>query len=111
MNSQSDPFCTVETSSMGSAEIIQGKKEQILAIAAKHGASNVRVFGSAVNGSADPQCDIDVLVDLERGRTLFDLGGLIVDFQQLLKRNVNVVTENNLHWYIKDRILSEAKLI
>lgn len=111
MNFQSDLFCTVETSSMGSAEIIQEKKEHILAIAAKYGASNVRVFGPAVKGVADPNCDIDFLIDLERGRTLFDLGGMIVDLQQLLERNVNVVTEDSLHWYIKDRILSEARPI
>ena len=94
---------------MGIAEIIQGKKEQILALAAKHGASNIRVFGSVANGTADQDSDIDFLVDLEQDRSLFDLGGLLMDLQQLLNRNVDVVTENGLHWYIKDRILSEAK--
>ena len=94
---------------MGIAEIIQDKKEQILALAAKHGASNIRVFGSVANGTADQDSDIDFLVDLEQDRSLFDLGGLLMDLQQLLNRNVDVVTENGLHWYIKDRILSEAK--
>ena len=94
---------------MGIAEIIQGKKEQILALAAKHGASNIRVFGSVANGTADQDSDIDFLVDLEQDRSLFDLGGLLMDLQQLLNRSVDVVTENGLHWYIKDRILSEAK--
>ena len=96
---------------MGITEIIQDKKEQILALADKHGALNVRVFGSVANGTADRDSDIDFLVDLEQGRSLFDLGGLLMDLQKLLNRNVDVVTENGLHWYIKDRILSEAKPI
>lgn len=94
---------------MGIAEIIKDKKEQILALAAKHGASNIRIFGSVANGTADQNSDIDFLVDLEQDRSLFDLGGLLMDLQKLLNRNVDVVTENGLHWYIKDRILSEAK--
>ena len=96
---------------MGITEIIQDKKEQILALATKHGALNVRVFGSVANGTADQDSDIDFLVDLEQDRSLFDLGGLLMDLQKLLNRNVDVVTENGLHWYIKDRILSEAKPI
>jgi predicted nucleotidyltransferase len=94
---------------MGIAEVIQDKKEQILAVAAKRGASNIRVFGSVANGTAGADSDVDFLVDLEQDRSLFDLGGLLMDLQQLLNRNVDVVTESSLHWYIKDRILSEAK--
>ena len=96
---------------MGIPEIIQDRKEQILALAAKYGASNVRIFGSVANGTADEKSDIDFLVDLDKGRSLFDLGGLLMDLQQLLNRKVDVVTENGLHWYIKERILSEAKPI
>ena len=94
---------------MDIAEIIQEKKEQILALAARHGASNIRIFRSVTNGTADQDSDINFLVDLEKGRNLFDLGGLLADLQQLFERNVNVVTEDGLHWFIKDRILSEAK--
>jgi predicted nucleotidyltransferase len=93
---------------MGIPEIIADKKEQILTLAAKYGAMNVRVFGSVANGTADKNSDIDFLVDLEKGRSLFDLGGLLMDLQKLLNRRVDVVTENGLHWYIKDRVLSEA---
>jgi predicted nucleotidyltransferase len=93
---------------MGIPEIIADKKEQILALAAKYGALNLRVFGSVANGTADKNSDIDFLVDLEKGRSLFDLGGLLMDLQQLLNRKVDVVTENGLHWYIKERVLSEA---
>ncbi len=95
---------------MGIPEI-EDKKKQILKLAAKYGASNVRVFGSVANGTADENSDIDFLVDLEKGRSLFDLGGLLMDLQQLLNRKVDVVTENGLHWYIKERVLSEAKAI
>ena len=69
----------------------------MLALAARHGASNVRIFGSVANGTADKDSDIDFLVDLETGRSLFDLGGLLMDLQQLLDRKVDVVTENALH--------------
>ena len=96
---------------MGIPEIIADKKEQILGLAAKYGASNVRVFGSVANGTADQNSDIDFLVDLERGRSLFDLGGLLMDLQQLLNRKVFVTTANGLHWYVKGRILAEAKPI
>jgi predicted nucleotidyltransferase len=96
---------------MDISEIIQDRKEQILALADKYGASNVRIFGSVANGTADENSDIDFLVDLEKGRSLFDLGGLLMDLQELFNRKVDVVTENGLHWYIKERIISEAKPI
>jgi len=96
---------------MGIPEIIQDRKEQILSLAAKYGASNVRVFGSVANGTADENSDIDFLVDLEKDRSLFDLGGLLMDLQELFNRKVDVVTENGLHWYIKERIISEVKPI
>lgn len=92
-------------------EIITDKKEQILALAAKYGASNVRVFGSVANGTANAESDIDFLVDMEKDRSLFDVGGLLMDLQELFGRKVDVVTENGLHWYIKNRIISEAKPI
>ncbi len=96
---------------MGIPEIIQDRKEQILALAAKYGASNIRIFGSVANGTADENSDIDFLVDLEKDRSLFDLGGLLMDLQELFHRKVDVVTENSLHWYIKKQILNEAKPI
>jgi len=96
---------------MGIAETICDKRAQILALAANYGASNVRVFGSVANGTADENSDIDFLVELEPGRSLFDLGGLLMALQELLGRKVDVVTEKGLHWYIKERVLSEAKPI
>jgi predicted nucleotidyltransferase len=94
---------------MAIAEIIDKQRDQILALAAKYGAFNVRVFGSVARGEADFKSDVDFLVDLEEGRSLFDLGGLLMDLQELLHCKVDVVTEAGLHWYIKDRILKEAK--
>lgn len=94
---------------MGIKEILANRREQILSLAAKYGAYNVRVFGSVANGLADEKSDVDFLVELEEGKSLFDLGGLLMDLQKLLQRRVDVVTENGLHWYIKDKILNEAK--
>ncbi len=84
------------------------KREEILRAAAFRGARNVRVFGSVVRGEAQPDSDIDFLVDLDPGRSLLDLGGLLMDLQQLLGRDVDVVTEQGLHWYIRDQVLAEA---
>lgn len=94
---------------MGIREIIGNQKEQILTIARQYGAYHVRLFGSVVRGEASADSDIDFLVDLEEGRSLFDLGGLLYDLQKLLGRKVDVVTEQGLHWYIKDRVLKEAE--
>lgn len=69
------------------------------------------MFGSAVRGEDRPDSDVDFLVELEEGRSLMDLGGLLMDLQNLLRRNVDVVTERALHWYIKDQVLREAKPI
>ena len=94
---------------MGITEIIGEQREQILSLASKYGASHVRVFGSVANGTADKDSDVDFLVDMQPGRSLFDMGGLLVELQELLHHKVDIVTENGLHWYIKDRILKEAK--
>ncbi|MEN6356630.1 MAG: nucleotidyltransferase family protein [Armatimonadota bacterium] len=87
---------------------IEARRDDILRAAAAHGASNVRIFGSVAKGEAGPESDVDVLVDLEPDRSLFDLGGLLIDLQEILGRRVDVVTEGSLHWYIRDRVLQEA---
>ncbi len=84
------------------------KREEILRIAAQHGAQNVRIFGSTARGEAEEDSDVDVLVDLEAGRSLFDLGGLLMELQDLLGRKVDVVTEKGLRTRIRDRVLREA---
>ena len=67
------------------------KRISILALAAQHGAHNVRVFGSVVHGENGPKSDIDFLVDLDPGRDLFDLGALLADLKDLLQTNVDLV--------------------
>ena len=89
-------------------ETLQQQREEILRISAKHGAYNVRIFGSVARGEADLESDIDVLVDLEPGRNLLDLGGLLMELQELLRCQVDVVTEQGLRPRIRDRVLAEA---
>jgi hypothetical protein len=87
---------------------ILNRRKEILRLAAAHGARNVRVFGSAARGQAGPDSDVDILIDLDSDHSLFDVGGLLMDLQDLLGRKVDVVTESALHWYIRDRVLQEA---
>ncbi|MBI1883464.1 MAG: nucleotidyltransferase family protein [Chlamydiae bacterium] len=93
---------------MGIEEILKSKREEILRIAAKHGAHHVRVFGSVARGEAGPKSDVDFLIALDKGRSLFDVGKLLMELQSLLGRGVDVVTEKAIHWYIRDRVLKEA---
>jgi predicted nucleotidyltransferase len=96
---------------MGVDQILKQKRDDILKIASRYGARKVRVFGSVVRGEARPDSDVDFLVELEEGRSLMDLGGLLMDLQKLLGRNVDIVTEKGLHWYIKEQVIREAKPI
>jgi uncharacterized protein len=91
-----------------SIEELRNRRDEILRVAAQHGARHVRVFGSVARGEADERSDVDFLVDLEKGRSLFDLGGLLMDLQSLLGRPVDVVTEKGLKSRIRDRVLDEA---
>ena len=93
---------------MGIHELLKVKREEILRIAAKHGARNVRIFGSVARGQAGAQSDLDVLVDLDPGHSLLDLGGFLMDLQELLGCKVDVVTEKGLRERIRDRVLREA---
>jgi predicted nucleotidyltransferase len=88
--------------------LLQEKREEILRIAAKHGARNVRVFGSVARREADERSDIDFLVEMEPGRSLLDLGGLQYELERLLGCPVDVVTERGLKARIRDRVLREA---
>lgn len=89
-------------------ELLKTKREDVLRVAARHGARNVRVFGSAAKGEAGPTSDVDFLVEMEPGRSLLDLVGLWQDLEELLGRKVDVVEDEGLHWYIRDRVLKEA---
>jgi predicted nucleotidyltransferase len=93
---------------MKTEQLIKQKREEILRIAARYGGRNVRVFGSVARGEADELSDIDFLVDMETGRSLLDMGGLLMDLQATLGRNVDVVTERGLKPRIRERVLKEA---
>ncbi len=84
------------------------RREQILRLAEKRGARNLRVFGSVARGEANENSDLDLLVEWEPGRSLLDHSGLVQDLQELLHVKVHVGTEKSLHWYVRDRILGEA---
>lgn len=90
---------------------LQERREEILAIAAKHGAYNVRVFGSVARHEADSASDLDLLVEMEPERSLLDLGGMLMDLQDLLGCRVDVVTEKGLRGRIRERVLKEAKAL
>jgi len=92
----------------GPGEELVHRREQILELAHRHGAHNVRVFGSVARSEADDASDIDFLVDMEPGRSLLDLGGLVMDLEDLLRRPVDVVTTRGLKARIRERVLSEA---
>ena len=93
---------------MDTDELLRMKREDILRIAARHGARNMRIFGSVARGETGPESDIDFLVEMEEGRSLLDRIALWQDIEELLGCQVDVVSERALHWYIRDRILKEA---
>jgi predicted nucleotidyltransferase len=94
---------------MALEQLLIDRREEILRLCARHGARNVRVFGSFVRGEAGDQSDIDFLVDFEPGRSLLDQAGLVLDLEELLARKVDVVTEGGLYWLLRRRILKEAR--
>lgn len=89
--------------------LLKNRREEILRVATRHGAHNVRVFGSVVRGEAGENSDIDLLVEFEQGRSLLDQAGLMVELEELLGRKVDVVTEQGLYWLLRRRILKEAR--
>ena len=84
------------------------KRAEILRLAELHGCRNVRVFGSVASGENRAGSDVDFLVDLEKGRGLLDLGGLLSDLRGLLGVEVDVVESGCIHPYIRYRVLAEA---
>ena len=97
------------TKGLGISEILTERKAKIIAIADKHGAYNIRVFGSVARGEATQNSDIDFLVDYDLDKiSPWFPGGLIADLEDLLQRKVDVVTENGLSDLVKARILQEA---
>lgn len=88
--------------------LVRRKRKEILKAAARHGARNVRLFGSVGRHQAGRKSDVDFLVNLERGRSLFDHAALLIDLEDLLGCKVDVVTERGLRERIRGRVLKEA---
>lgn len=87
---------------------ILSKRDDILNLASLHGVASIKIFGSVVRGEERTDSDVDFLVRMENGRSLLDMGGLLMDLQDLLGCKVDVVSENGLRSRIKDRVLHEA---
>ena len=87
---------------------LRSRRDEIIEVARARGASRVRVFGSVARGDATETSDIDFLVDLEPDRNLLDLGGLLMDLQDLLQRDVDVVTERGLRPRVAEHVLADA---
>ena len=96
---------------MDAYKLLAEKREDILRIAAQHGAFNVRLFGSVARGEARPDSDIDLLVEVGPTHSSFFPGGLGADLEELLGRHVDVVEPEELHGYVRDQILNEAVLL
>lgn len=92
-------------------EELRRRRSEILAVAAAHGATNVRVFGSVVRGEQDGDSDLDLIVDLEEDRSLLDLGGLAFDLEELLACAVDVGVDDGFNERVRERVLAEAVVL
>jgi len=97
-----------ELKKMNLNELLRLKKEEVQQIARQHGVRNLRVFGSVARGEAGEGSDLDLLVEMEPGRTLLDLVAIKQDLEELLGCKVNVVTEAAVSPYLRESVLNEA---
>jgi hypothetical protein len=93
------------------SEILEAKRNDILLLASRHGAKNIRVFGSVARGEAGPDSDVDFLVQMGDSSSLLDFSSLVVELQDLLGQKVDVVSEDGLYWLLRRKILKEARPI
>ncbi len=96
---------------MYQSDLLKSRREEILQIAAKHGAHNLRIFGSVARGEADSNSDVDLLVEFKRGTTLLGHAALEQELEELLGIKVDVVSERGLRDKIRERVLREAVAI
>ena len=94
---------------VGIQQLLATRRDAILTLAARHGARNIRVFGSAARGEANVQSDVDLLVEMEKGRSLLDLVAFCQDVEELLGYPVDVITDGGISPYLRDRIYAEAR--
>lgn len=93
---------------MDARQILQEKRDEILNIAAQHGAHNIRLFGSTARGENGPDSDVDLLVDTGPTTSSWFPAGLILDLERILGRRVEIVTAKGLNPYLRDQVLREA---
>lgn len=93
---------------LGIEQILLPRREAILRAASRHGFGHVRVFGSVRRSEATSRSDVDLLVDRTAGTSLLDRAALVEDLEGILRRRVDVVPEDALHWYIRPQVLFEA---
>jgi len=93
---------------MTTAEMLKSKRSEILRLASQHGAHNVRVFGSVARGEAGRMSDVDLLVEMDQGRSLLDLIELSQELEAFLQRKVDILTDEGLSPYLEQRIHAEA---
>lgn len=89
--------------------LLREKRQAIKDLAARHGARNIRVFGSVATGEAGPESDIDFLVKMDEERSLLDLSALVSDLRDLMGVRVDVVSEDAIYWLLRRKILEEAR--
>ena len=89
--------------------LLKENRAAILDTAKRHGARNVRIFGSVARGDYDEKSDLDFLVEMEPGRSLLDHASLLLDLESLLGRKVDVVSEKGIKARMRERVLREAR--
>jgi hypothetical protein len=89
-------------------DMLRTRRNGILQLAAQHGAHNVRVFGSVARGEAGPTSDVDLVVEIDHGRSLLDLIEFSQELETFLQRKVDILTDQGLSPYIEERIHAEA---
>lgn len=100
---------TVKQAGQGIADLLMDRRDEILRLATKHGAANVRVFGSVARGEASDDSDIDFLVTWNYGNlSRWGSIGLPIELTDLLGRPVDVVGDDELHHHIREHVLAEA---
>lgn len=101
----------IKVDDMNLQNLIKTKRDEILTLAARHGAYNVRIFGSVARGEADDQSDIDFLVSFEPDRSLLDHAALLIDLQNVLGCKVDVVSERGLKPRMRAHVLKDAVVV
>jgi hypothetical protein len=90
---------------------ILSKREQIISLATQYKIHSIKLFGSVLREEENPESDVDFLVECRDDCSLFDIISLKYDLEEFLGRQVDIVTDDSLHWTLKDKILQEAKPI